>query len=424
MSALTQRTSGRLALLIMAGAIVVLLLASLMVSGASAETVTIWPDGIPLADSDSVCEAQGYGPAYRDFVIPRGDAVPRFDETFVDSEVTVRLTAPPNRSRVNFTVTGAKVFGAFLYNRTDGTGGVTEHNFEPEGTSQGTLVPPSRDNGNEKLAVLCLGKATPTISTLATSSGVINEAFYDVATVSGGDSPSGDVSFEVYLDSCDTTPISVGTSSLDGATATSPMYVPETAGTVYWVATYNGDDNNNEVSGTCGDEGETSIVYEFNAKCGIPITQDDPATGTIGTFLRPEGSPGCNEENNPEDDSDKFGNINFFVSDGTPGVELALSGEGETAAKFVGEVTFDTSGLTSIPIIKIDDDENGSDNFRPMEWWVGSAPVLEFDSGGAFIDATFTCPTLEVWCILEAQIQRDATTWKIGGLGVDPKWSL
>ena len=101
-----------------------------------------------------------------------------------------------------------------------------------------------------------------------------------------------------------------------------------------------------------------------------------------------------------------------------------MSGEGEANAKFVGEVAFDTSGLTSIPIIKIDDDEDGVDNFRPMEWFTGATPTLDFDTSGNFFDADFSCPITENWCILEATISRDATTWKVGGLGVDPKWKF
>ncbi len=427
MSALTQKASGRLALLIIAAATVLVLLTSLLVSGANAAEVTVHPDGIPGADGESVCEVQEYGPASSEFIVPRGIADPRFDQTYFDEEtdITVTLTAPPNRSRVEFTVTGAKVFGGFLFNRSDGTGGVTEHNYQPEGVSEGTLIPPSRDNGNEKLVVLCFGKATPTISTLATPEAAIGDYISDSARVRGGLDPTGTVSFEVRVGSCDANPIDVGDPiPLVGGVAESPPYEATVAGNVYWVATYNGDDNNNEVSGDCGEATETTVIYEFNAKCGIPITQADSTTGAIGTFVRPEGSTGCNLPNNPGDDTDKFGNINFFVSDGTPGVELALSGEGERDAKFVAEVTFPTLGLTSIPIIKIDDDENGSDDFEPMPWWTGStAPTLVFDAG-VFIDATFTCPASGAWCILEAQVQRDATTWRIGGLGVDPKWTF
>ncbi len=59
-----------------------------------------------------------------------------------------------------------------------------------------------------------------------------------------------------------------------------------------------------------------------------------------------------------------------------------------------------------------------------MEWNIDvPGPTLFFDSSGNLIDADFTCPPTEIWCILEALVGRDSTTWRLGGVGVDPKWT-
>src|SRR5258706_7451316 len=47
---------------------------------------------------------------------------------------------------------------------------------------------------------------------------------------------------------------------------------PASPGTYYWIASYSGDDNNNGVSGACGDDGETSIVKK-----------DSPSIATVAS---------------------------------------------------------------------------------------------------------------------------------------------
>jgi len=60
----------------------------------------------------------------------------------------------------------------------------------------------------------------------------------DQATVSGGDNPTGTVTFNLYNNSSGTgTPLFTDTESLVNSTATSAAYTPTVAGTDYWVAT-------------------------------------------------------------------------------------------------------------------------------------------------------------------------------------------
>jgi hypothetical protein len=72
----------------------------------------------------------------------------------------------------------------------------------------------------------------------------------DKATVSGGEHPTGTVTFALYGNPNGTgTPLFTDPNvPLVNGSATSTSYATTTAGTDYWVATYNGDANNAPVS--------------------------------------------------------------------------------------------------------------------------------------------------------------------------------
>jgi uncharacterized repeat protein (TIGR01451 family) len=109
-----------------------------------------------------------------------------------------------------------------------------------------------------------IDKATPSIVTSATS-GSLGDAIHDVATLSGGANvPQGTITFNLYGPndpSCDGEPVFTDTVSVDGnGDYQSADFTPDTQGTYYWVASYSGDVNNESATGSCGDDGETSIV--------------------------------------------------------------------------------------------------------------------------------------------------------------------
>ena len=100
---------------------------------------------------------------------------------------------------------------------------------------------------NEQVKV---SPASPTISTSPQPArAVVGSAIADKATVSGGYNPTGTVTFKLYSNSTGSgTPLFTDTETLSGGTATSKGYTATATGTDYWVATYNGDSNNNAVS--------------------------------------------------------------------------------------------------------------------------------------------------------------------------------
>ncbi len=88
-------------------------------------------------------------------------------------------------------------------------------------------------------------KASPTISTKASAGGLVGTPVRDVATLSGGSSPTGTVTFRLFSDASCNAQVFTSTNNLSGSSATSADFTPAAAGIYRWTAVYNGDPNNN-----------------------------------------------------------------------------------------------------------------------------------------------------------------------------------
>ena len=126
---------------------------------------------------------------------------------------------------------------------------------------------------------------TPSISTTPSpTSGNIGTKLNDTAQVTGGNAPTGTVTFSLYGPSdqtCSGTPLYTETASLSsGSAATTGGPSAAAAGTYHWTATYNGDGNNNVSTSACADEAVTIA----KSSPGIGTTPT-PASGAIGTTL-------------------------------------------------------------------------------------------------------------------------------------------
>ncbi len=99
-----------------------------------------------------------------------------------------------------------------------------------------------------------INKATPAINTSQQpASATVGSTVADQATVTGGYSPTGTVTFNLYssatTQNSSTLVYTVANVALNGSgVATSPGYTTTATGTDYWVATYNGNSNNNSVN--------------------------------------------------------------------------------------------------------------------------------------------------------------------------------
>jgi uncharacterized repeat protein (TIGR01451 family) len=134
-----------------------------------------------------------------------------------------------------------------------------------------------------------VNKVTPTITTQASAAVTIGGTITDTATVSGGNSPTGTVSFALYGPAdatCLAAPIFTSVDRpLSGGTATSAAYTTDAVGTYHWIATYNGDANNNTVSGACGDANESVVVSKTTPSIVTSLVSGDKTGASIGVTI-------------------------------------------------------------------------------------------------------------------------------------------
>jgi hypothetical protein len=111
---------------------------------------------------------------------------------------------------------------------------------------------------------LTVVKATPILTTQASPGNLVGAPVRDVATLSGGFRPTGSVTFKLYSDTNCTAQVFTSTNNLPSP-VTSDWTTPATAGTYRWIATYNGDANNDAVSGLCTSPNESVTQTPFVA---------------------------------------------------------------------------------------------------------------------------------------------------------------
>jgi hypothetical protein len=172
----------------------------------------------------------------------------------------------------------------------NGNGTYTSPSFTPSGPGSYQWVATySGDASNASISTNCndpnevstINKLTPTIQTTATSPVTVGSSVQDTATVSGGNSPTGSVTFTLYSDSGCTKSIFTDTETLTNGQATSKSFTPANTGSYYWIASYGGDSNNAPVSGHCGDNGETSVVNPVT-----PTIQTSATSGAVGQSIQ------------------------------------------------------------------------------------------------------------------------------------------
>jgi hypothetical protein len=148
---------------------------------------------------------------------------------------------------------------------TIGAPGAAAHLAQHDGDTEG----PCADEGTTPEPP---DGTTPELTTVATASVTLGEPISDTATLSGGDNPTGTITFNVYgPDDEDCSGESAFTSVVDvngnGDYSSDPTpsdpsddFVPSAAGTYRWTADYSGDDNNEAVSSECNAANEQSVV--------------------------------------------------------------------------------------------------------------------------------------------------------------------
>jgi hypothetical protein len=170
---------------------------------------------------------------------------------------------------VNFTTTG---FGTYRFIATY------------SGDANNNAVTSSCADTAEQVNVV--NKATPTLATLASGSTAAGGMIHDTATVSGGASPTGTVSFTLYGPGDTTCTTAIGTNpnvALSGGTAASANFTTTTLGTYRFVVTYSGDANNNAVTSACSDAAEQITV---TTKATPTLATVASGSATVGGQIR------------------------------------------------------------------------------------------------------------------------------------------
>jgi hypothetical protein len=219
--------------------------------------------------------------------------------------VTAPASAIPGTS-FTFTVTALDQFnnpptsypGTVHFSSTDAAGilPVDSTLSGGTGTFNATLKTPgsqtitATDTGNSSISgtsnAIAVGKTNPTISTQA-STGINLGAgtISDAATLAGGSSPMGSITFRLYGPNdatCGSAAVftSAAIPVSGNATYSSGNFTPTAPGTYRWIASYSGDTANNAVSGACNDANESVVVTKANPAITGTVA---PATGNIGT---------------------------------------------------------------------------------------------------------------------------------------------
>jgi hypothetical protein len=236
-------------------------------SGCGDEQVTITPVASPALTTAPTAGGPVGSTAVTDTATLSGGSGPT-------GTITFNLYGPSTQANC----TGTAVFTKTV--TVTGNGSYTTAGFPPSqpGTYWWTANY-SGDTGNNPAATNCgdeqvtISQASPGIATAPSTTGTGAAGattVKDTATLSGGFTPGGTITFNLYGPStqanCTTTPVDTEIATVNGnGNYTTPAgATPSQAGTYWWTASYGGDTNNTPAASGCGDESVTltaAVIY-------------------------------------------------------------------------------------------------------------------------------------------------------------------
>ncbi|MHB1403500.1 MAG: IPTL-CTERM sorting domain-containing protein [Thiobacillus sp.] len=117
-----------------------------------------------------------------------------------------------------------------------------------------------------------------TLGTVASSSVALGGAIYDTATLSGGNAPTGTITFNLYAPSdsaCAGAPVFTSLVPVNGnGSYTSASFTSAAIGTYRWIANYSGDANNAATANTCNAANESVDVTAAPPPASIPTLSE------------------------------------------------------------------------------------------------------------------------------------------------------
>ena len=126
------------------------------------------------------------------------------------------------------------------------------------------VIDSDQSPGNSASATLCVTAAKPVVTTQASPAIGLGGTVRDSATLSGGVTPTGSITFRLFGPndaSCTGAPIFTSTVTVAGnGTYNSASFTPTVQGTYRWIANYNGDVNNSATANVCNGVNENVVV--------------------------------------------------------------------------------------------------------------------------------------------------------------------
>jgi hypothetical protein len=230
----------------------------------------------------------------------------------------------------------------------NGTAGSTPTSWTPSATGTYSWIASyAGDTNNTGFTTRCrdaneqivIGRASPSITTQASpTSGIVGQQLTvaDTATITGGDNPTGSVSFTLYSDTNCTQAVSgLGSSatiSNGTAISTPTSWTPSASGTYSWIATYPGDSNNTGFTTGCGAAKEQIVISQASPSI---TTRASPTSGSVGQQLSVTDTATMTGGDNPT------GSVTFTLYSDTNCTQ-AVSGVG-------GSGTISNSSASSAP---------------------------------------------------------------------------
>lgn len=187
----------------------------------------------------------------------------------------------PYDTGVTLSLGGTQVGPAFCYFLVPGSGTLTLCSFVVPQLPPGIYTLTAKgDAGDYGATQFTIPLATPALSTAVYPSTVaVGGAASDAATISGGNDPTGTITFTAFSDSACSTEVFSSTASVNGdGVYTSVQFTPSAAIAYYWEASYSGDANNQATAPTCRAPGETLQVTQASSSTSTQVL--DQATGS------------------------------------------------------------------------------------------------------------------------------------------------
>jgi len=196
----------------------------------------------------------------------------------------------------DFTATGGSVIGLAV----KGGPNTNFYDHRPNGITSGTRLHAQVNPNNERFYGLShvsfcyVPKARTRILTKVSADAItIGGSVTDTATLSGGNNPTGTITFRVYGPSdatCSGAAVFTSTVAVNGnGNYTSGAFTPRAVGTYRWIASYSGDARNTASSGACGDQNEQVVVRKATPRLGTAPNLLPNDRATLAGLVAPSG---------------------------------------------------------------------------------------------------------------------------------------